>query len=47
MVKSFGLFFYLKKKGSYQGGEAHIYLGITVNVISTDISTKRKCEPAK
>jgi len=47
MEQSFGLLFYLKKGRIRSAKEIHIYLRITVNGISTDISTKRKCEPPK
>lgn len=43
MEKSFGLFFFLKKSKNYKGGEVPIYLRITVNGISKDISTKQSC----
>jgi hypothetical protein len=45
MEKSFGLFFYLKKPKGYIEGDIHIYLRLTVNRISTEISIKRKCDP--
>jgi len=45
MEKSFGLLFYLKKPKGYNKGDIHIYLRLTVNRISTEISTKRKCDP--
>jgi hypothetical protein len=44
MEKSFGLFFYKKPRG-YIKGDIPIYLRLTVNRISTEISTKRKCDP--
>jgi hypothetical protein len=47
MEKSFGLFFYLKKKGNYTSGEIFIYLRITVNGSSSEISTKTKCGPLR
>ncbi|MBS1598172.1 MAG: site-specific integrase [Bacteroidetes bacterium] len=47
MERSFGLFFYLKKNGTYRANEVDIYLRITVNGISAELSTKRKCEPTK
>lgn len=47
MERSFGLFFYLKKTSNYKGGEIPVYLRITVNGITVDISIKRKCEPSK
>jgi site-specific recombinase XerD len=45
MEKSFGLFFYLKKTKGYIKGDIPIYLGLTANRTSTEISTKRKCDP--
>ena len=44
MEKSFGLLFYLKKQKNYSEGEIPIYLRITVNGISTEVSTKQKCK---
>ncbi|MGI8951664.1 MAG: Arm DNA-binding domain-containing protein [Chitinophagaceae bacterium] len=43
MEKSFGCFFYLKKKGKNLSDELPIYLRITVDSHSTQLSTKRKC----
>lgn len=48
MEKSFGLFFFLKKPKGYKAGtEVYVYIRITVNGTVTDLSTKRKCDPAK
>lgn len=47
MEKSFGLLFYLKKPKGYDTGDVHVYLRITVNGLSVEISTKRKCHPTK
>jgi site-specific recombinase XerD len=48
MEKSFGLFFFLKKnKWNQPGQEIDVYLKITVNGKSTEISSKRKCDPSK
>jgi site-specific recombinase XerD len=48
MEKSFGLFFHLKSTRNYKGvGELPIYLCVTVDKISREISTKRKWDPAK
>jgi RHS repeat-associated protein len=48
MEKSFGLFFFLKKNKWHQPGqEIDVYLKITVNGKSTEISSKRKCDPLK
>jgi site-specific recombinase XerD len=43
MEKSFGLLFYLKKSRHFNGKEADVYLRITVNGESCEISAKRKC----
>ena len=43
MEKNFGCFFYLKKKHKHEVGEICIYLRITVDSTSAEISTKRKC----
>jgi hypothetical protein len=48
MEKSFGLFFHLKSTKNYKGvGELPIYLCVTVDKVSREISTKRKWDPAK
>ncbi len=47
MEKSFGLFFYLKKRKALPEREIPIYLRITINGNTTELSTKRKCEPLK
>lgn len=47
MEKSFGLFFFIKKSKSSKAVEHFIYLHITVDGVGCDISTKRKCDPAK
>lgn len=44
MEKSFGLLFYLKKPKNFKEGERPVYLRITVNGISSEICTKRKCD---
>ncbi len=41
MEKSFGLFFFLKQPKNQKGDERYIYLRITVDGISKEISTKR------
>lgn len=46
MEKSFGLFFYLKKPKNYSAGDIPVYMRITVNGISAEISTKQKCNPS-
>ncbi len=43
--KSFGLLFYLKKPKHYGKGPIPIYLRITVDGISKELSTKRSCDP--
>jgi integrase len=43
MEKSFGCVFYLKKKGNDSSKEIDIYLRITVDTVSAELSTKRKC----
>jgi len=43
--KSFGLLFYLKKPKNYGKGPIPIYLRITVDGISKELSTKRSCDP--
>lgn len=43
MEKNFGCLFYLKKATKNQEGEIFIYLRITVDSSSTELSTKRKC----
>jgi len=45
IAKSFGLLFYLKKPKGYSKGEYPIYLRITVDGISKEISVQRTCEP--
>ncbi len=45
--KSFGLLFYLKKPKNYQKGEIPIYLRVTVDGISKELSIKRSCDPER
>ncbi|MES2808043.1 MAG: Arm DNA-binding domain-containing protein [Bacteroidota bacterium] len=45
--KSFGYFFFLKQTKNKCDDVRFIYLKITVNGKSNEISTKRKCEPSK
>lgn len=45
--KSFDLLFYLKKRSGYQKGEIPIYLRITVDGISKELSVKRSCDPER
>jgi site-specific recombinase XerD len=44
MEKSFGLLFYLKKPKNFKDGQRPVYLRITVNGVSSEICTKRKCD---
>lgn len=44
MEKSFGLLFYLKKPKNFKEGQRPVYIRITVNGISSEICTKRKCD---
>ncbi len=43
MEKNFGCLFFLKKKGKSANREIDIYLRITVDSVSAELSTKRKC----
>ena len=45
--KSFGLLFYLKQSKGQKKGPLYIYLKITVDGKSVELSSKRKCEPGK
>ncbi len=47
MEKSFGLFFHLKISRNKKETELPIYLCITVNRVSREVSTKMKCDPIK
>lgn len=47
LEKSFGLLFYLKKPKNYQKGNMPIYLRITVNGVSKEISIGREWEHSK
>ena len=47
MEKSFGLLFFLRKSKNYKEGEIPIYMRITVDGKSCEVSTKRKCDPEK
>lgn len=47
LEKSFGLLFYLKKPRNYQKGNMPIYLRITVDGVSKEISTGRQWDPSK
>src|SRR5450755_532722 len=45
MEQSFGLVFHLKKPKNFQKGELPVYMRITVDGQSCEISTKQKCIP--
>ena len=45
METSFGLLFYLKKFRIFKEDEVYIYMRITIDGHSAEISTKRKCKP--
>jgi len=45
--QSWGLLFYLKKPTGFVSGEIPIYLHITVDGLSAELSTKRKCDPLR
>ena len=47
MNKSFGLFFFLKKAKGFVSGEIPIYLRVTIDGESFDLSSKRKCLSSK
>jgi len=47
MEKSFGLLFFLRKPKNCKGDNSHIYMRITVDGCSNEISIKRKCDPEK
>ena len=47
MKTNLSLLFYLKKQKYYEGGEAPIYLRITVNSKRTEIATGRLCDPKR
>ena len=47
LEKSFGLLFYLKQSKNQKKGPLYIYLKITVDGRSVELSSKRKWEPAK
>ena len=47
MEKSFGLFFFLKKSKFDKGIERFIYMRLTTESDSAEVSTKRKCEMTK
>ncbi len=47
METSFGLFFFLKKPKGYKEGEIPVYMRLTVDGVSCEISTKRKVDAAK
>src|ERR1700761_5997732 len=47
LEKSFGLLFYLKQSKTQKKGPLYIYLKITVDGKSVELSSKRKCDPSK
>jgi hypothetical protein len=47
LEKSFGLLFYLKQSKNQKKGPMYIYLKITVDGKSVEVSSKRKWEPTK
>jgi len=47
IMKSFGLLFYLKKRSGYVSGDLPIYMRITVDGVSKEISLLRVCNPAR
>ncbi|NVM66773.1 site-specific recombinase XerD [Mucilaginibacter sp. SG538B] len=46
LEKSFGLLFFMRRPKNYQTGPLPIYLKITVDGYSKELSTKRKCDPS-
>ena len=47
LEKSFGLLFFLKQSKNHKKGTRYVYLRITVNGLSKELSTKRLCEPSR
>jgi site-specific recombinase XerD len=47
LEKSLGLMFFLKHPKNYEKGDKYIYLRITVDGISKELSTKREWDPAR
>jgi site-specific recombinase XerD len=47
IMKSFGLLFYLKKRSGYVSGDLPIYMRITVDGVSKEISLLRMCDPTR
>src|SRR5690349_16768878 len=47
LEKSFGLLFFLKQSKKQKNGAQYIYLRLTVDGISRELSTKRTCEPSR
>ncbi len=45
MERSFGLLFYLKKRTGCMESELPVYIRITIDGKSKELSTKRKCNP--
>jgi integrase len=47
LEKSLGLMFFLKRPRNYDGGPVYVYLKVTVDGKSKDLSVKRSWEPSK
>jgi hypothetical protein len=47
LEKSLGLMFFLKDPKNYEKGGKYIYLRITVDGTSKELSTKREWDPAR
>ncbi|WP_158829928.1 Arm DNA-binding domain-containing protein [Mucilaginibacter lacusdianchii] len=47
LEKSLGLMFFLKQPRNYAGGEMYIYLKVTVDGVSKDLSVNRSWEPCR
>jgi integrase len=47
MKTNFSLLFYMKKPKNYRSGTAPIYMRITVNGKRSEVTTGRKCDPAR
>jgi hypothetical protein len=47
LEKSLGLLFFLKKPKNYKGGPMYIYLRVTIDGNSKEMSTKRSWDPSR
>ncbi|GLU57164.1 Arm DNA-binding domain-containing protein [Dyadobacter frigoris] len=47
MTANLSLLFYVRKQKNYDGGEAPIYLRLTVNGKRIEIATGRQCDPKR